>query len=84
MPLSTGKEFQSEDKKNEGKPTESDDKGSQGKGLTSGRYPGRQLGNMVRLGGAEIIWEVPRGAIRESGRLRTIDTDIKRHFLRNT
>ena len=46
----TGKEFQSEDKKNEGKPTESDDKGSQGKGLTSGRYPGRQLGNMARLG----------------------------------
>ena len=31
-----------------------------------------------------IFWEVPRGAIRESGRLRTIDTDIKRHFLRNT
>ena len=50
MPLSTGKEFQPEDKKNEGKPAESDDKGSQGKGPTSGRYPGRQLGNMARLG----------------------------------
>lgn len=31
-----------------------------------------------------IFGEVPRGAIWESGRLRTIDTDIKRHFLRNT
>lgn len=50
MPLSTGKEFQPEDKKNEGKPAESDDKGSQGKGPTSGRYPGRQLGKMARLG----------------------------------